>query len=413
MPDDLESTGMKTPYDILGVGRRADKAAIKAALHRTAKRYHPDLHTEDPEAEQHLKEVIAAYQLLKNPQKRAAYDRYLKHRTQRSVRLLRTAFASGSLASAVVIALVAWLWRPQAPGEPGIDQPVVAEAKKPEPPPEPAKMAAPDPSRSPAQERVASREKETEPAAREAPLLAEWARIAVAGDPLVVWAFVARNPQAPEAELARAWLLRLVEATEDASLLSTLSADAGGVLGQHAQQRLDALAHRVSAGAGRKDAGSVAAKGGRQDEASSRDAAVDLERGERRIGAPDLDHAITDVSEAIRIDPSNAVALRDRGALWRRSGAPDRALLDLDQAIRLGFSDAAAYNERGRVWLDKGNYDRAIADFNQALKLDPGLAGAYFNRAAALRGKGDHNAAAADLQLAIRLDPSLAAGRPD
>jgi len=432
---------MKTPYEILGVHRRADDATIRAALHRTAKRYHPDLHAEDPAAEQYLKEAMAAYQVLKNPQQRAAYDRYLRRRTQRTGRLLRTGFASAGLASAIVIALAVWLVRPQQPRAPGLEQTIaVAAAEKRETP----EVVVSGSSRVPTQERVANRKDERDPAAPEAALLAEWREIAGKGDPLAVWAFAAHNPQAPEAELARSWLLRLVDATEDAAFLNTLRTDAGGILAQHAQQRLDALAHLVSAAAGREEATGVAAKGGRQEEdASSKGAAFYLERGVRRIGASDFDRAIADFSEAIRlepdnaaayghraaawcrkghsdraladyeavirIDPANAVALRERGALWRRSGAPDRALLDLDQAIRLGFSDAAAYNERGQVWLDKANYERAIADFDRAIKLDPNLASAYFNRAVALRGKGDLYGASADFKVAISLDPSIAA----
>jgi len=435
--------GMKTPYEVLGVHRRADGATIRAALRRTAKRYHPDLHAEDPAGEQHLKEAIAAYQMLKNPQQRAAYDRYLKRRTQRSVRLLRTALTSAGLASTVVIALTVWLSTPHEPGVPGPDRTVGAEqAKKPGTP----EVAAPDAGRIPAQDPVASRKEEPDAASPEATLQSEWKQIAGKGDPLAVWAFAARNPQAPEAGLARSWLLRLIEATEDASFLNTLRIDAGGVLAERAQQRLDALAQPVQAAAGHEGATGLAAKGERQKEASSKGATFYLERGARRIGEADLDRAIADFDEAIRlepgnaaayghragawarkgdndraladyetairIDPANAVALRDRGTLWRRMGAHDRALLDLDQAIRLGFSDAAAYNERGQVWLDKANYDRAIADFNQAIKLDPNLAGAYFNRAVAFRGKGDLSGAATDFQLAIGLNPSFAALLP-
>src|SRR5262249_48403667 len=96
------------------------------------------------------------------------------------------------------------------------------------------------------------------------------------------------------------------------------------------------------------------------------------------------------------------------GLLWRRHGELDQALVDLDQAVRLGFSDAGAYNERGLVWYDKQRYDRAIADFNQALKINPNLAAALVNRGMAFRSKGDYDRALADFEQAS-IPPNLPA----
>jgi curved DNA-binding protein CbpA len=96
---------MKTPYDILGVPRSADENAIRAALRRAAKRYHPDVNFGDTNAEQHLKEAIAAYELLVNPNRRAAYDRHLRLRRQKKARrFLTTALASAGLVSGVSLA---------------------------------------------------------------------------------------------------------------------------------------------------------------------------------------------------------------------------------------------------------------------------------------------------------------------
>jgi len=63
-------------YDVLGVGRDADDAAIKSAFRKLAKEYHPDRNPGDEEAERKFKEVNAAYEALKDPQKRAAYDQF-------------------------------------------------------------------------------------------------------------------------------------------------------------------------------------------------------------------------------------------------------------------------------------------------------------------------------------------------
>lgn len=66
----------KDLYDILGVDRSASEADIKKAYRRLAMKFHPDRNPGDAEAEQRFKEVQAAYDILMNAEKRAAYDRF-------------------------------------------------------------------------------------------------------------------------------------------------------------------------------------------------------------------------------------------------------------------------------------------------------------------------------------------------
>ncbi|MBX5464660.1 MAG: molecular chaperone DnaJ [Clostridia bacterium] len=63
-------------YEVLGVGPNASQEEIKAAFRRLARRYHPDAHPDDPEAEAKFKEINEAYQVLGDPEKRAQYDRF-------------------------------------------------------------------------------------------------------------------------------------------------------------------------------------------------------------------------------------------------------------------------------------------------------------------------------------------------
>ncbi len=63
-------------YETLGVAKGADEAALKSAYRKLAMKYHPDKNPGDHEAERKFKEIGEAYEMLKDPQKRAAYDRF-------------------------------------------------------------------------------------------------------------------------------------------------------------------------------------------------------------------------------------------------------------------------------------------------------------------------------------------------
>lgn len=63
-------------YELLEVERGADDAKIKSSYRKLAMRYHPDRNPGDAEAEARFKAISEAYECLKDPQKRAAYDRY-------------------------------------------------------------------------------------------------------------------------------------------------------------------------------------------------------------------------------------------------------------------------------------------------------------------------------------------------
>src|SRR5689334_25288845 len=63
-------------YSTLGVAKDADLETVKKAYRKLAMQYHPDRNPGDAKAEQRFKEINEAYDVLKDDQKRAAYDRF-------------------------------------------------------------------------------------------------------------------------------------------------------------------------------------------------------------------------------------------------------------------------------------------------------------------------------------------------
>jgi tetratricopeptide (TPR) repeat protein len=157
----------------------------------------------------------------------------------------------------------------------------------------------------------------------------------------------------------------------------------------------------------------------------------------------ELDKAIADCNEAMRLDPKNARAYYNRGNAWLKKGEDDKAISDfnaairldphpkmlyyvlraeawwtkreydkamsdLDVAIRLDPTYAAAYVGRAYVWRSRGDYAKAIDDCNEATRLDPQFAPAYTGRAAVWSAQGDYNKMIADSTEAVRLDPKFA-----
>jgi tetratricopeptide (TPR) repeat protein len=119
----------------------------------------------------------------------------------------------------------------------------------------------------------------------------------------------------------------------------------------------------------------------------------------------ELDIALSDLNEAIRLDADAASPYLNRGRLWARKREYEKAVADFNETIRLNPKSVAAYNNRGNAWSDMGEYDKAIVDFNEVLRLDQKFTAAYNNRGIAWEKKQEYDKAIADYNELLRLDP--------
>src|SRR5207302_2004474 len=76
-----------------------------------------------------------------------------------------------------------------------------------------------------------------------------------------------------------------------------------------------------------------------------------------------------------------------RGEACREKKDYDKAITEFTEALRVNPQYAAAFKERGRTYLEKKDYDKAIAGSTVALRLDPRSAQAYSDRGNAWRAK--------------------------
>ncbi|MCK1716121.1 MULTISPECIES: caspase family protein [unclassified Bradyrhizobium] len=120
----------------------------------------------------------------------------------------------------------------------------------------------------------------------------------------------------------------------------------------------------------------------------------------------DYAKVITDATEAIRIQPSQA-AYDLRGSAYYDRGEYDIAIADFDDALKVGPPDGTIFHNRGNAWRGKGNYTKAIADYDATIKLEPKSAFSFQNRGIAKAALGELDGALADINQAIRLDPTL------
>jgi curved DNA-binding protein CbpA len=122
---------MKTVYDVLGVAPDADDRAIRTAFRKSAKVYHPDISGGDHAAEEQFKRITAAHDLIKSPERRAAYDRHLCLKRQQIRRRWKITIAEGTilaLISAGAVGVIAPNFVKSAPKESNVNESLLTKS---------------------------------------------------------------------------------------------------------------------------------------------------------------------------------------------------------------------------------------------------------------------------------------------
>ncbi len=130
-----------------------------------------------------------------------------------------------------------------------------------------------------------------------------------------------------------------------------------------------------------------------------------FDRGLKRQDNNDLDGAIADYTESVRLDPNFIGARGNRGNVWLEKGEYEKAFADYDEVIRRNPNEALAWSNRGSAWGRREEYDKAINDLNEAIRLDSKNSMVWSIRGVAWSDKGKLDKAINDLSEAIRLDP--------
>lgn len=103
------------------------------------------------------------------------------------------------------------------------------------------------------------------------------------------------------------------------------------------------------------------------------------DEGLRKLNTGEYSKAITEFTQAIRINP-NEYTYSQRGAAYLKLGNYQAAIIDYTQAIELNPNSDFYYNERGSAYYKEGNFWEAIKDYTQAIEKAPEDGLQYFNR---------------------------------
>ena len=117
-----------------------------------------------------------------------------------------------------------------------------------------------------------------------------------------------------------------------------------------------------------------------------------------------FDEAISDLTQAIRLDANSAQAYHARGLIYQRQNLHQKAVTDFDAAIDRNPFVQAPYLARGQSLIALNKFDSAIEDFNACLNIDGNLADGWSGLGLAYEKKGDAEQARTNYERALIID---------
>lgn len=131
-----------------------------------------------------------------------------------------------------------------------------------------------------------------------------------------------------------------------------------------------------------------------------------ISRARGAIEKQDMQAALVDLDEALRLDPTRATGYASRGIVHGATGKLDRALQDFDRAIELKPDEPAVFQNRGKTFSDLGRQERAIQDFTRSINLGNDIHDTRNGRCWARAVLGEElERAREDCEAAVRMQP--------
>jgi TonB family protein len=147
---------------------------------------------------------------------------------------------------------------------------------------------------------------------------------------------------------------------------------------------------------------------GAQDASTKAQAEAHINLGTSLGAKGDLDGAIKEYREALRLNPNYWLAHYDLGVALGNKGDWNGQVAEEREALRLNPNYAAAHINLGVALGHINNWDEDIEELHEALRLEPNNSAAHYNLGVALRVKDDWDGAITEYREAIRLNPNFA-----
>jgi len=135
-----------------------------------------------------------------------------------------------------------------------------------------------------------------------------------------------------------------------------------------------------------------------------------LRRGIAFYSKGEFNHAISNLNNAIKIDPSYIEAYLYRGLAYAGKNNPEQAIVDYTKAIEINPKHEESYFVRGVAYAAKRDTDKAIADYSKAIEINPKYVQVYLNRALLYIMSGNSEKAIPDANKIIEINSSFAGG---